>query len=91
MKEVEFVKLKLENAVRAAVADYNSDRRENIPYSIHSAKNPLFESRTTFKAANDPNAHPDYNGAKIEKFIDPEEVVEQFFLINQLDGKITEA
>ena len=91
VRDVEFVKANLENKVRAAMADYNSDRRENIPYSIHSAKNPLFESRTTFKGANDPNARPDYNGVKIEKFIDPEEVVEQFFLINQLDGKITEA
>lgn len=92
VRDVEFVKSKLENAVRAAVADYNTpERYEAMPRSIHSAKNPLFESRTTFKAANDPKAHPDYNGVKIEKFIDPEEVVEQFFLINQLDGKITEA
>ena len=91
VRDVEFVKAKLENAVRAAIADYNTpDRRENMPYSIHSSKNPLFESRTTFKAANDPKAHPDYNGAKIDKFIDPEDVVEQFFLNNQLDGKITE-
>ena len=89
---VELVKSKLENVVRAAVSDYNTPEiYATMPRSIHSAKNPLFESRTTFKAANDPNAHPDYNGVKIGKFIDPEEVVEQFFLINQIDGKITEA
>ncbi|MBQ9769370.1 MAG: hypothetical protein IJW27_04120 [Clostridia bacterium] len=91
VRDVEFVKANLENKVRAVVADYNSDRRENIPYSIHSAKNPLFEQRTTFKGANSAGAHPDYNGVTIDKYIDPEEVVEQFFLINQLDGKITEA
>ena len=92
VRDVELVKMRLENAVKAVVADYNDpEKYAAMPRSIHSAKNPLFESRTTFKAANDPKAHPVYNGVKIEKFIDPEEVVEQFFLINQLDGKISEA
>ena len=37
MKEVEFVKLKLENAVGAAVADYNiPEKCETMPRSIHN-------------------------------------------------------
>lgn len=91
VRDVELVKVRLENAVRSVVADYNTpEKYESMPRSIHSAKNPLFASRTTFKGANSAGAHPNYNGTRIDKFIDPEEVIEQFFLINQIDGKITE-
>jgi hypothetical protein len=63
--------------------------RSSLP--VRSAQNPFFEQRTTFKAANDPVAHPKYNGIKIDKLIDPAEVVIQLSLLNQLDGTIKEA
>ena len=88
--ELADVKAQLASNVKKVISDYdNHEKRASIPYSIHSAKNPHFEQR--FKGANGPGAHPDYNGVRIDKFIDAEEVIEQFFLINQLDGKITEA
>ena len=88
VRDVELVKSRLDGAVRAAVADYNDlEKRPNIPYSIHSVNHPRYEERTKPQAGNS-DAFPDYNGATIKYRKDPEEMVEQFFLHNQLDGKI---
>ncbi len=87
---VEIVKSKLEKIVTAAVDDYNNPaKRSDIPYSIHSVKHPDYENRAKPKLATS-SAYPDYNGAKITYHKDVEEMVEQFFVHNQLDGKIVD-
>ena len=79
----------MESAVRAAVADYNNaEIRKNIPYTIHSRKHPDYANRTKPQVGN---IYPDYNGAVIRYHKDVEEMVEAFFMDNQLDGKIIEA
>lgn len=88
VKDVEFVKARLEDKVRAAVNDYNDpETRKNIPYSIHSKYNPHNAEKAKLQA-NDKKVHPDYNGVIIDYRKEPVEMVEQFFLENQLDGKI---
>lgn len=90
--ELADVKAQLGSSVEKVLSDYdNPEKRASIPYSIHSAKNPFFEQRFESKGVTSSGAHPDYNGVRIDKFIDPEEVIEQFFLLNQLDGNISEA
>lgn len=85
------VKSSLETAVRAAVNDYNNpDKKPSIPYSLHSSKNPHFEERTTFKGANAPGARPEYMGAKIEYHKDIEEMLEHYFVLNELNGSLVD-
>ena len=92
VRDVEVVKMRLENAMRTVVADYNDPaKREAIGYTIHSKKNPKYEHRTKPTAGNDTVAYPRYNGVKIDYHKDVEEMVEIFFMENQLDGKIVEA
>ncbi len=84
-------KVALESAVRAAVNDYNNpDKKDSIPYSLHSSKNPHFEERTTFKGANASGAHPDYMGARIDYRKDVEEMLEHYFVLNELNGSLTD-
>ena len=91
VRDVEVVKSRLDSAMRSVVADYNApEKRKNIGYSIHSKKNPKYELRSKATAGNDTVAYPRYNGVKIDYHKDVEEMVEIFFLENQLDGKIAE-
>lgn len=91
VKDVEIVKMRLENAVKAVVDDYNDpDKRANVPYSIHSKHNPKYDQRTKAQAGNDTVAYPRYNGVKIDYHKDVAEMVDAFFLENQLDGKIVD-
>lgn len=86
------VSTELETAVRAAVNDYNDpEKREHIPYSIHSSKNPNFENRETFKGANAAGARPNYMGVRIDMHQDVEEMLEHYFVLNQLNGTLTGA
>ena len=81
----------LEAAVRNAVDDYNTpDKKEHIPYSIHSSKNPHFEERTTFKGANAAGAHPGYMGATIDIHQDVAEMLEHYFVLNQINGTLVD-
>lgn len=78
------------NAVRAVVNEYNDlEKRENIPYTLHSSKNPNFEARDTFKGANASDARPVYNGVKLDMRQDIEEMVEHYFVIPQINGTLT--
>lgn len=87
VRDVEIVKMKLENNVKEVVKDFNDpEKRPNIPYSIHSKKNPNYENRG--KAQVGTNHIPRYNGVRIEYHKDVEEMVDAFFLENQLDGTI---
>ena len=91
VKDVEIVKMRLESAARAVVEEYNNaEKRKLIPYSIHSKNNPKYEQRTKVHVGNDTVAYPIYNGVKIDYHKDVEEMVDAFFLENQLDGKIVD-
>ena len=92
VRDVEMVKMRFETAMRSIVADYNDpEKREGIGYSIHSKKNPKYELRTKPAIGNDTVAYPRYNGVKVDYRKDVEEMVEAFFVENQLDGTIVEA
>lgn len=83
------VRTSLETAVRTAINDYNTpERRDLIPYSIHSSKNPHFKERTTFKGANSSGAHPNYMGVRIDHRKDIEEMLEHYFVLNELNGSL---
>jgi len=87
--QVEAVKMRLENNVKEVVRDYNDlGKRGSFPYSIHSKKNPNYENRT--KAQVGTSYIPRYNGVRIDYRKDVEEMVEAFFLENQLDGSIVD-
>ena len=91
VRDLEVVKLRLENAVKSVVNDYNDPEKHNdIPYSIHSKNNPKYEERTKPQVGNDTVAYPRYNGVKIDYRKDVEEMVNAFFLENQLDGTIVD-
>lgn len=81
----------LEQAVRTAVNDYNNpDKKDSVPYSIQSSKNPHFKERTTVKGANAPGAHPDYMGARIDFRQDIEEMLEHYFVIPMINGTLSD-
>ena len=92
VKDLELVKAKIDTAVRTAVADYNNPHtRKDMPYSIHSVNHPNYENRANPQLKMDGcSAYPDYHGARIDYRKDPEEMVEQFFVNNQLDGTIVD-
>ena len=90
-RDILSVKLNLETAVKSAVDDYNDpEKKKSIPYTIHSSKNPHFAERTTFKGANASDAHPKYNGARLEMRQDVEEMLEHYFVIPQINGKLVD-
>ena len=81
----------LEKAVREAVNDYNNPERKSlIPYTYHSSKNPNFEERFTFKGVNAKDAKPDYMGTVLDYRKDIEEMVEHYFVINELNGTLSD-
>lgn len=87
--QVEVVKMRLENNVKEVVRDYNDlEKRASFPYSIHSKKNPDYENRTKVQVGT--SYIPRYNGVRIDFRKDVEEMVEDFFLENQLDGNIVD-
>ena len=89
VRDVEIVKMRLENAVRPIIEAYNDEeKRKMIPYSIHSKRNPKHEERTKPQMGNDTVAYPRYNGVKISYRRDVEEIVDAFFLENELNGKL---
>ena len=91
VRDVELVKMRLENAVKSVVAAYNDpDQRGNIGYTIHSKHNPKYDQRTKPTMGNDTIAYPRYNDVKIEYHKEADEMVCAFFLENQLDGKLSE-
>lgn len=83
------VSASLENSVRTAINDYNNpDRKHLVPYTFHSSKNPNFENRFTFKGANASDSLPNYMGAKIDYHKDFEEMLEHYFVLNELNGSL---
>ena len=89
VRDIEAVKMRLESAVKEVVKDYNDpETRPSFPYSIHSKKNPNYENRT--KPQLGTSWIPRYNDVRIDFRKDVEEMVDDFFLENQLDGKIVD-
>lgn len=89
--QVEVVKTRLENAVKEVVRDYNDpEKRPAFPYTIHSKKNPDYENRGKVQLQIGTSYIPRYNGVRIDYRKDVEEMVESFFLENQLDGTIVD-
>ena len=87
VRDVEIVKSRLESAVKEVVADYNNpEKKAAIPYSIHSKKNPNYENRGKLQVGSD--WIPRYNNVKIDYRKDVTEMVDSFFLENQIDGTI---
>ena len=85
------VRASLETAVREAVNDYNDpEKKDRIPYTFHSSKNPNFENRYKLKGANGAGAHPDYMGVRIDYRKDVEEMLEHYFVHNELSGSLTD-
>ena len=81
----------LKEAVKSAVDDYNDpEKKRYIPYSIASSNNPHYEERTTFKGANSPDAHPTYNGARIDIHVDVDEMLEHYFVLNEINGTLSD-
>lgn len=89
VSQVEVVKMRLENNVKEVVKDYNDlEKRASFPYSIHSKKNPNYENRGKLQVGT--SYIPRYNGVRIDFRRDVEEMVEAFFLDNDLDGTIVD-
>ena len=83
------IKNAMETAVKSVVNDYNDpEKRQSIPYTFHSSKNPNFEDRYKFKGANGANAHPDYMGVRIDYHKDAEEMLEHYFIFNEMSGSL---
>lgn len=84
VRDLETVKFRLETAVKEVVKDYNDpDKRKNIPYTIQSVHHPDYENRTKPQTGS-----TTYNGVKIGYRRDVDELVEGFFIHNELNGKI---
>lgn len=89
VSQIEVAKMRLENNVKEVIKDYNDlEKRASFPYSIHSKKNPDYENRTKVQVGT--SYIPRYNGVRIDFRKDVEEMVEDFFLENQLDGSIVD-
>lgn len=85
------VRSSMEDLVRTVVNDYNNpDKKNNIPYTFHSSKNPNFENRYKFKGANGVDAHPDYMGVRVDYHKDVEEMLEHNFVLRELQGTLSD-
>ncbi len=83
------VSASLEAAVKAAVNDYNDpNKKGSIPYSFQSSKNPCFENRYSLKGSNGVGARPNYMGVIIDYHKDVEEILEHYFVFNELTGTL---
>lgn len=83
--EVELVKARLETEMKEVAAVYNSEKREQIPYSIHSMHHPNYADRDKPQLGI---TRPQYNGVTITYHREIDEMVEGLFLNNELNGKI---
>ena len=88
VRDVELVKMNIENAVKEVVTVFNDPlRHHEIPYTIHSVNHPHYEEREKLHIDSS-KVYGYYNGVKIEYHRDAIELVEGFFLHNELNGKI---
>ena len=79
----------LETAVRNAVNDYNNhDKKESIPYTYQSTKNPHYEAQPKGRVLGSSEVHIDYMGAKIDFHQDVEEMLEHYFTIPMINGTL---
>jgi DNA-directed RNA polymerase subunit M/transcription elongation factor TFIIS len=89
-KDAAVVKARLESAVKDMMEKYNDkEQRKSIPYTIQSIYHPRYEERTKPQAGNS-DAFPFVGGVKISYHRGVSEMVDGFFLENELNGTITE-
>ena len=80
------VAARLQASVNAVVAEYaNKETRKNIPYTIQSIHHPNYEDRTKPTTTS-----TKYQGVTIDYHREVDELVEGFFLHNELNGKIVD-
>lgn len=85
------VRTSLETAVRTAVNDYNDpNKRESIPYTYQSTKNPNYEEKPRGRILGGTEVNIDYMGAKIHFHQDVEEMLEHYFVIPMLNGTLSD-
>ena len=83
------VSASLENAVRTAINDYNTpDKKEAIPYTYQSSKNPNYEEEYRGRILNSSEVHIDYMGTKIDFHKDVDEMLKHYFVKNELNGSL---
>ena len=81
----------LESAVKSAVNDYNNpDKKESIPYTYQSTKNPNYEPLPKARVLGPSDVHIDYMGAKIDFHQDVEEMLEHYFVIPMINGTLSD-
>lgn len=84
-RDVEIVKMNLENKMKAVMDEYASGDRTKIPYTIHSVHHPDYENRSKPQLMN---TYPHVNGVRINYHREIEELVEGLFIHNELNGTI---
>ncbi len=83
--EIGTVKLSLEKAVQTVLDQYmDREKRKEIPYTIHSVNHPNYENRGKAQL----NASRIYRDVQITYHRDVEEMIEGFFIHNELNGTI---
>lgn len=86
--DVELVKSRLEQAVKEVVNDYNdSEKRGQIPFTVQSIYHPNYENKEKLGASG---ARANYKGVTITYRRTAQELVEGFFIRNELNGTIKE-
>ena len=91
IRDVEVLKSRFERLVKEVVEVFNDPlRHHEIPYTIHSVNHPNYEERGKLQLDSS-KVYGYYNGVKIEYHRDVEELVEGFFVHNEINGKIIES
>ena len=89
VRDLELVKIRLEQSVKEVVEIFNDPLRHHlVPYSIQSVNHPNYENRGKLQLPS--SAYGYYNGVEIKYHRDVEELVEGFFVHNELNGKIVD-
>ena len=87
VRDVELVKSRLEKSVKEVVDIYNdSQRHHEIPYSTDSIHHPDYDHENRLKLQFKKDTY--YNGVKIVCHREVEEIVEGYFLYDDLHGKM---
>ncbi len=79
------VKAELDAAMKEVVNDFNKGIQ--LPYTMHSIHHPKYEERNKAHFAGDVRAQ--YKGVTIEYHREVEELVEGYFVHNELNGSLT--
>ena len=85
-KDAAKIKSDLENILRAVVATYESkEGRATIPFTVHSIHHPNYENRFKLQIVGE-----EFNGVTVRYHRTIEEMIETFFVQNDVSGSIVE-